>query len=304
MRGKVLIVSYDPKEAWQSYRRYVSETGNYARVDILPPEKGMSGYRYAVVAYDEPCKLSKYCKATHMDLRALAKTYMRVSKLKVATSRLIEFVESDAIREALEEAIREKAALKKAFEKIVQRHPVYEWCRRIKAGKGALSAVDALMFLGWIDPHECNTGGRAKAYWGLVPTAKLTPNQSARARIELKGIAYMIAKRVIMGKDSYYYPLYQAKRAYLLNKYPEKVVVERGGKTFTFEKGKPGYNAVINGKAMFWLMQLLVSNAQQVIREAEGLKVPKHRNHINPKPSPDAFPSSRILDAIRTGELS
>jgi len=303
LRGRVLVLTTDQEEAWQTYRKYVHETGLYARVDILPPEKGSSKNVLRVVAYDEPCRLNEYCDATHMDLRLLAKTYMRVSKLRVATSRLVKFVESDTVRAALEEATREKAALKRVFKEVVQRHPIYRWCQNVSAGRGGtLGAVDALMFLGWIDPHECNTGGRAKAFWGLTPEGKLTANRKAKGRPELKGVAYMITKRVIMGKDSYYYPLYQAKREWFETKYPEKIVVERGGKTHVFENGKPGYRAVINGKAMFWLMQLLVSNAQQVIRETEGLEVPKHHPHIEPKPAPNAVPDEDILDAVRNGE--
>jgi len=299
MIGKPLIISNDFEEAWKKYKDYIEKTGLYARVDTIMTEDGP---RYRVLAYNEKCNLKRYCNATHMDLRALARTYMRVTKLKVATERMMNFIESETIRVALEEAIREKTGLKKAFAELVERHPVYEWCQRIRAGRaGRMGAVDALMFLGWIDIHEANTAGRAKSIWGLTPEGKKVSGRKFKGRPELKGIAYMMAKRVIMAKDPYYYPLYQAKKEYLLNKYPEKVVVKTKNGPMEFKKGEKGYAAVINGKAMFWLMQLLVSNAQQVIREAEGYIVPKHHPHIEPKPSEDAVPSEEILRAVREG---
>lgn len=302
MRGNILLITQDIEEALNKYKEYTSSTGLYARIDILPPEKNAGSFRYRVVAYDEPCNLKLYCDATHTDLRALAKMYLKIVKLKVATQASLKFVQSDAIRVALQEAIKEKYYLRKAFEEIVQRHPIYDWCRRVKAGKGTLGPVDALMLLGFIDPHECNTGGRAKKFWGLTPEGKKVSGIKTVGKPELKGVAYMIVKRIIMGMDSYYYPLYQAKKQYLLSRYPEKIAVNVGNKIVEYDRGKKGYEAVINGKAMFWLMQLVVSNAQQIIREAERLSVPRHHPHIDPKPSESAVPSDEILEAVKSGK--
>jgi len=300
--GRVLLETRDAEKAWQAYRKYVVETGNYARVDVLPPERGSSGFRYAVVAYDEPCRLDRYMPGiTHMDLRALAKTYLRVTKLKMEAERLAGFVESETVRAILEKSAEEKGALKREIEALVSRHPVYQWCRRIKSGRGRMGAVDALMFLGFIDPHECTSGGRAKKYWGLTPEGRRRAGRKAAGKPELKGVAYMMASRIVMAKDEYYYPFYQAKREYLLSKYPERIPVDLGGRVVEFERGKPGYMAVINGKALFWLMGLIVSHAQQVIREAEGYEVPKHSFHIPPKPDEYAEPPEELLEAVRRG---
>ncbi|MEM4546127.1 MAG: glycosyltransferase family 2 protein [Nitrososphaerota archaeon] len=57
----------------------------------------------------------------------------------------------------------------------------------------------------------------------------------------------------------------------------------------------------VEAKARNWLSSLLISNAQQIIREAEGYSVPKHRFHIEPKPSSDATADPVIIDAIKKG---
>lgn len=299
--GKVpIIVSNDFREVLEAYRSYVSETGKYARIVFLRPEKKESR-KYAVYGYDEVCRLNKYVRATHTDLANLAKHYLLLTRMKVATERLAKLTVSDTVRTALEESMREKESLKKSLE-MLKPHPVYAWCTNVKAGKGTLGVVDALMLLGFIDPHEATTGAKAKSYWGLTPEAKLEASKKIRSRIPLKGIAYMMARRVIMGKDPYYYPLFEAKRRFLQSKYPDKITFTRGDKAITYEKGKPGYAAGITNKALFWLMQLLVSHAHEIIRTAEGYEVPKHRYHIPPKPLDlDATPSPEILEIPEKG---
>lgn len=302
MIGKPIIVTYDVEEAWNAYKDYVAKTGFYARVDKLPPDKGETGIKYVVYGYDEPCHLDRIIpKTTHSDLREMAKHYLRLVKLKVASSHMIKWIESDVIRNAIKESLEEKAHMKRFFASIVEKHPIYEWCRRIRAGKATLGAVDALMFLGFIDPHEAQTGGRAKAYWGITPMGKLTKGMRAKGVTICKGIIYNITTRVLMGKDPYYVPYKEAKKEFLLAKYPESITVERGGKMVTFKKGEPGYMATIEAKARNWLSSLLISNAQQIIREAEGYSVPKHRFHIEPKPSHDATADPKIIDAIKKG---
>ncbi|MEM4006042.1 MAG: hypothetical protein QXT92_00090 [Nitrososphaerota archaeon] len=295
--GKIVVATSDDfREALEAYRQYVAETGKYARIVHQKPER-KEVRKYVVYGYDEECRLGKYIKATHMDLTSLAKHYITLTKMKVATERLLELTLSDTIRLALEE----KKYLKESL-KMLEPHPIYKWCTCVKAGKGTLGVVDALMFLGFIDPHEATTGAKAKAFWGLTPQAKLEASKKISARVELKGIAYMIAKRVIMGKDPYYYALYDAKKRFLMNKYPDKLVFKRGNKVTVYEKGKPGYAAGINGKAMFWLMQLLVSHAQEIIRTAEGYEVPKHYYHIPPKPLDiDAEPEPSLVEIVEKG---
>jgi hypothetical protein len=48
---------------------------------------------------------------------------------------------------------------------------------------------------------------------------------------------------------------------------------------------------------------LLVSHAQQIIREAEGYGVTPHRMHVPPKSSPDESPLERLLEASRKEEI-
>jgi len=54
-----------------------------------------------------------------------------------------------------------------------------------------------------------------------------------------------------------------------------------------------------------WLMGILVSNAVELMREAEGLDVSNfraHHNYIHPKRDPEETPSPEILENIKRGE--
>jgi len=54
-----------------------------------------------------------------------------------------------------------------------------------------------------------------------------------------------------------------------------------------------------------WLMGILVSNAVELMREAEGLPTDNfkaHHNYIHPKKHPDETPSPAILESIKQGE--
>jgi hypothetical protein len=288
----LLCATEDRSEALDAYRKYVESKGLYARIvrrtvlyariegQALPSGSVI----YEVYGYDEECRLGKYVPGmTHDGLRVLASAYLNTTKLRAALDLMSDHPSApEVVYSIIEDIAKDKKRMLERAEDIVENHPVYRWCKMVSAGRGSLGAQMALMFLGFIDPHEADSGGKAKAYWGLTEASKLRSGKKAVGNPRLKGVAIFAASRVIMGKDSYYYPLYQAKKEYYRN--------VRG-------------ISFAHSKAQFWLAALLVSHAQQIIREAEGYQVPHHRMHIPPKSSPDEVPPEWLLEALRKGEI-
>ena len=290
---KTLLGTFkNASEAYDAYRKYVESTGLYARIvrrtvlyarvegQALSPGSVI----YEVYGYDEECRLDKYVPGmTHDGLRMLASAYLNTTKLRAALDLMSEHPSApEVVHAIIDDIAKDKKRILERAEAIVENHPVYKWCKMVSAGRGSLGAQMALMFLGFIDPHEADTGGKAKAFWGLTEASKLRSGKKAVGNPRLKGVAIFAASRVIMGRDSYYYPLYQAKKEYHAN------------------VRKVNYP---HSKAQFWLAALLVSHAQQIIREAEGYQVPYHRMHIPPKSSPDEAPPEWLLEALRKGEI-
>jgi hypothetical protein len=288
----VLCATRDRSEALNAYRKYMESTGLYARVvrRTVPSERvegqalPSGSVIYEVYGYDEECRLGRYIPGmTHDGLRMLASAYMNTTKLRAALDLMSEHPSApEAVHSIIEDIAKDKRRILERAEAIVENHPVYRWCKMVSAGRGSLGAQMALMFLGFIDPHEADTGGKAKAFWGLTEASKLRSGKKTVGNPRLKGVAIYAASRVIMGKDSYYYPLYQAKKEYY-----------RSMKNISYA----------HSKAQFWLAALLVSHAQQIIREAEDYQVPYHRMHIPPKSSPDEAPPEWLLEALRKGEI-
>jgi hypothetical protein len=290
---KTLLGTYkDVSEAFEVYRKYVESTGLYARIIRRTSLYVRNEQRtvpagsviYEVYGYDEECRLGRYIPGmTHDGLRVLASAYLNTTKLRAALDLMSEYPSApEVVHSIIEDVAKDKRRMLKQAENIVKSHPVYRWCKMVSAGRGTLGAQMALMFLGFIDPHEADSGGKAKAYWGLTEASKLRSGKKAVGNPRLKGVAMFAAARVIMAKDSYYFPLYQAKKEYY-----------RNVRNISYA----------HSKAQFWLAALLVSHAQQIIREAEGYQVPYHRMHIPPKSSPDEVPPERLLEALRKGEI-
>jgi hypothetical protein len=288
----VLGIFKDVSEAFDAYRKYVESTGLYARIvrrtvlsariegQTLPSGSVI----YEVYGYDEECRLGKYVPGmTHDGFRMLASAYLNTTKLRAALELMSEYPSApEVVHSIIMDIAKDKKRILERAEDIVKNHPVYRWCKMVSAGRGSLGAQMSLMFLGFIDPHEADTGGKAKAFWGLTEAGKLRSGKKAAGNPRLKGVAIYAASRVIMGKDSYYYPLYQAKKEYY-----------RSVRNISYA----------HSKAQFWLAALLVSHAHQIIREAEGYQVPHHRMHIPPKSSPDEIPPEWLLEALRKGEI-
>ena len=281
MSKKVLGVSEDLETAIKLCREYEKTTGFYARV----AEQIQEGKRtYVVYGYDEVCRLSKYIPGmTHNGLRVLAGTYLASSRLGTQLQAMAKNPTAPPIvHEMVKEVLLEKKATLEKIGNLISNHPIYRWCSIVTAGRGgSLGAAAAIVFLGYIDPHEATTAGKAKKYWGFTPEGKLRSGSKASFNTRLKGIGFFTATRVVMGRDSYYRPLFDAKKEYYVSK---------------------GVNFPHN-KAIYWLAALLISHAQQIIRESEGYSVPRHRMHIEPKQHEDQTPDERILEALRKGEV-
>jgi hypothetical protein len=278
---KVLGTFDSPGEAFRACREYRESTGLYARV-VAQTAKD-SPVAYVVYGYGEPCRLDRYIPdVTHDGLRILARAYMNATKLRTSLAAMAKHPSApDVVHSIVEDVAEDKESILDRAAALVSKHPIYGWCEIVSAGRGSLGAAAALTFLGFIDPHEATTAGKAKSFWGLTPEGKLRSGERAGFNPLLKGFATFAAQRVIMGKDSYYVPLYQAKKEYYVSK--------------GIKHAHP--------KAVFWLAALLVSHAQQIIREAEGYEVPRHRMHIRPKDTPDETPPEQTLAALRRGEI-
>jgi hypothetical protein len=102
---------------------------------------------------------------THDGLRLLARAYLNATKLRTALNLMSKHPSApQVVHSIISDIAKDKKRIFERAEAIVENHPVYKWCRMISAGRGSLGAQMALMFLGFIDPHEADTRGKAKAY--------------------------------------------------------------------------------------------------------------------------------------------
>ena len=280
---RVLGVFEDPEDALEAWRKYVSETGYYAAIRSRPAPKG--GKRtYEVWAYDERCLLRRYIDASHHELRELAKHYLRTTKIAQSMRLALRSLPHGLIYDVLESSLSEKQALIKRIEPLIEPHPIYRWCKVVRAGRGSLGASTALIFLGFIDPHEATTAGKVWAFWGLSPAGKRRRGERAKGRFDLKGVAVFAATRVVMGRDPYYRPYWEAKRSYYLDV-----------KGFGRKKAAD--------KATFWLAKLLASHAWEIYRKSENLPVNPHRLYIAPKEHEDQEAEPEIVKKLARGEV-
>ena len=282
MSKQILGIFTDLDEAIAACKKYTDTTGLYSRV-VMQIVKGGSR-SYVAYGYDEACRLNGYVPdITHTGLRILASAYLNATKLRVLLDAMARHPSAPPIVVEMEkEAMTEKKRITERVKDLISRHPIYRWCDIISAGRGgSLGESSALLFLGFIDPHEATTSGKAKKYWGFTPEGKLRSGAKSSFKPRLKGVGYFTAERIVMGRDSYYRPLFDAKKEYYTS------------------KGVTGAHR----KAIYWLAALLVSHAQQIMREAEGYEVPHHRMHIPPKSRPDRTPDEQILEALRNGKV-
>ena len=186
-----------------------------------------------------------------------------------------------------------------------------------------MGPVAAIAFLAFINPFEASTAGRAKAYLGLYPGARLRRGSRASWNPRGRGRVRLIARGVIMAKDAYYRPLYEAKKRYYLENPrvegtgpgavrwpPFKEILEDPSKCPKYEacagrigRGRPPCRAHLDNMARRWLASLLVSHAAELMKRAEGLPVDSflaHRGYIPPKRHPEEAPEE-LLERIAGG---
>lgn len=189
---------------------------------------------------------------------------------------------------------------------------VWEWCLKVRG----LAEVAGLTFLGYIDPYEASTVGKAWAYLGLAPGLKMVSGKKGNWNPEAKGrFIGVLVRNVILQKDPYYYPWYVKRKEYLAERCdlnlgtPFKLALEdpklcpnykacmermRGRAERVGDEAKkvPACKAHLDGNARIWLGKLLVEHSWRLMRESEGLPVPPlyaikwlgHEQYIPPKP--------------------
>ena len=197
------------------------------------------------------------------------------------------------------------------------------WCERVKGlGKGA-----ALIFAGYINPYIATTAGRAKAYCGLKPGAVRRAGVFADYNPEVKSRVWLAARNVIMKRDDWYRPLFDAKKHYYLHVSPYSRIFDSRGNVVD-PKACPQYEdcykrmagaaqrkmreeirwpcrAHIHMMSLRWLAELLVSHAAQLMREDLDLDVSAYKAHqpyIPPKPTePSTGLLSRLCEQVSKG---
>ena len=261
---------------------------------------------------EEEISAWKYLCRAYLDLQQLRMScYHRLRKMKEAKAPqwLIQIMEDHYQTLKAEE----KDLLEDISVKMKEKQPLlYSWCENVKG----LGVVACLMFLGFINPLICDTAGKAKAYFGVVPGAKLKAGKKGKYNPHAKGRLWLITRNVIMQKDDYYYPLFQKKKEYYLN---TRRKVFRNGKWIDFppfkeiianpkicprfeecERGrkakaerlkrkakKPACKLHVHMMSVIWLAGILVSHAAELYRESLGLPTDNfkaHKDYIPPKP--------------------
>lgn len=198
----------------------------------------------------------------------------------------------------------EQNTLKTAFNRL-HGHPLYEYCDIIR-GYGP---VACLTFMSFIDPFKASTGGKAKAYFGVVPNARRVAGEKAHYNLEAKGRSYVILNNIMMQKDPTYYNLYLQKKAMLtdnsreapnhegvkvhwppFSKILEDPVVcprypacakkmEGAAKRQKRKPKKPSCKAHLDNLAKRYVWGIMISHAAQLMREALGLDVSSYKSH-------------------------
>jgi hypothetical protein len=251
--------------------------------------------------------------------RYLARAYLDMQHLRIACEARLRKMDPktpEAVKRIMEDyymALKdeEKQFLKQVAEQL-KNHPLWEWCERVKG----LGQVACLTFLGFINPYEADTAGKAKAYFGLIPGVRLKSGEKANVNLEAKGRIWLVTRNVIMQRDDYYYPLYEQKKNYYLNserqvfmdgkwvKWPpfKEIIanpklcpkfdecakkLEAKAERLGRKPKPPPCRLHVDSMAKRWLAALLVSHAAMLMRQAEGLDVTNylaHRGFIPPKP--------------------
>lgn len=231
----------------------------------------------------------------------LGKTYLDIQKLRIAVESRLRTIDPKTPSYKLMEELYEllKAEEKDWLEKLkemAKNHPIWSYCERVKG----MGVVAAITFLTYINPYKAVSAGQVWSYFGLAPGQELKSGKKANYNTEAKGRAWLIARNVIIAQDPYYYPLYQMKKQYYMEKMGkyiedpslcpdyQKCVQKLKNKAERLKRPikKPSCRAHINNRAKRWLIKLILSHALEIIREAEGLDTSNLKSHKNYIPPP------------------
>jgi len=269
------------------------------------------------------CPYFQRCQL-YEDYRLLARAYLALQRERMAqAARVRKLVErkasEDIIRTMMAHQSRfradEKAFLEDATT-LLKDNPIFEFAETVKG----MGIVGGFMLL-HINPYKANTVGRVKAFAGYAPGLGLKAGRRARFDPSLKGRIWLVTRNIIMARDPYYVPIYQAKKWYYLNtrgmaRYiqdptlcPEYQncwtrIVKKAQRLKRKPKKLP-CKGHADAMAKHFLAGILLGNALEILREYEGLPVDNiraHRNYVRPKPFPDATPPKDLLERLKSGE--
>jgi len=257
--------------------------------------------------------------------RLLARTYLALQRERIAQeARLRKLTEQKAdpsILQIMEHHATRFRNDEKAFLQditaILKEHPIFEWAENVKG----LGKVGAFILL-HINPYKAQTVGQAKAFCGLAPELGLHSGRQANFDPRLKGRIWVITRNILMAKDPYYTPIYEAKKQYYLEtcgyaeyiKNPQLCPNYQECRQRLINKAKrlgrkpkpPPCRAHVDNLARRFLAGILIGNALEILRSYEELRVDNiraHRNYIPPKPHPEAVPPEQTLQNLKTGKI-
>lgn len=227
----------------------------------------------------EECLLKHQYGIGHEDLRMLGKAYLLLQRKRQASLQSLRKSGSEILEWLTDELTRLKNQIVQRAWEALQGHPLQKWVNNV-AGLGPTAL---LLYSAFINPHIAGSPAKVYGYWGLNPEGKRRKDRKMRGNPKLKKNAWYLAQIVIYKKDSYYYPLFRAKREYLL--------------TRTKTEGEA------TGRATYWLAKILLGNAWEKMREGCMLSGCQHKHpYIEPKPTPTATPPAELLEIIKRGE--
>ena len=248
------------------------------------------------------------------DIRYLCRHFIDLQKIRIALHHRIRKLEErgyagsvySTLAEYYKKFKKEERNVVKEAKQIIVGSSLFDYCMRVR-GLGIKTAME---FLGYIDIIKADTDGKARAYCGLVPKDVIEQQLKNKYNREFKGKAYFMAKSVIMHKDEYYYPLWQAKKEYYLKvrgfekfaKSPElcpryKECMQRlkaKAKRMGRKPKRPACRKHANEMATLWLASLLISHMLEICRREKDLPYKRHTLHIPPKPE-DSKTQKRIV---------
>lgn len=242
----------------------------------------------------------------YQDFQTISRTYLDILQLRDSidkrlkslaktnpSSKSIIFLQK--VRNTLE--LERKRILKQA-KKLFRNHPLWNYCKKV-SGMGEIAA---LTILGYINPYKANTAGQAKAYCGVIPQSSMKSGVKSKHNPEAKGRIWLIARNIIMQKDSYYYPIYKQYKQRILNrgfkkilknpsicpKYPQCIrrLNQKAARLNRQPKQLPCKKHLDNMAKRF-LMGLIISHCLELLRQHEGLSIAhfkSHKHYIPPKP--------------------